>query len=208
MFNKIGYLFLAIYPFYDLLIFFCISSFQKGVLFACIVFEDDEIKSRAERYLSSITNSVETVLRQNVKVIIGLASDSSNTGLASRSEPSTSFSRGNPNTSDGSSQKRLENAWLRAGMSIQPKPEKNQVLPQNIGAQLVAQCDEQISCEIKALKIGEDIVIEQGDNVFFMSPSPLHSKNGTRSAVARHRAAQHGVRSITLRFVLTRISKH
>jgi hypothetical protein len=32
--------------------------------------------------------------------------------------------------------------------------------------------------------------------------------SGTRSAVARHRAAQHGVRSITLRFVLTRISKY
>jgi hypothetical protein len=158
-----------------------IFSFQKGVLFACIAFEDSEIKSRAERYLSSITNSLETVLRQNVKVIIGLTPDCSNTGLASRSEPGSSFSRGNPNASDGSSQKRLENAWLQAGISIQPKPEKNQVLPQNTGAQSKAQCDEQISCEIKALKIGEEIVIEQGDNVFLMSPSLLHSKNYTTS---------------------------
>lgn len=151
------------------------------MLIAYIAFEDSEIKSRAERYLSSITNSIETVLRRNVKVIIGLIPDSSITGLASRSEPGSSFSRGNPNTSDGSSQKRLENAWLQAIPVSQPKPEKNQVLPQNSGAQPKEQCDEEMSREMKALKIGEEIVIEPGDNLFLMSPSLLHSKNYMRS---------------------------
>jgi hypothetical protein len=33
-------------------------------------------------------------------------------------------------------------------------------------------------------------------------------KIGTKSAAAQHRAAQHAIRSITLRFMLTRISKY
>ncbi|KAJ4795682.1 DNA polymerase III subunit gamma/tau [Rhynchospora pubera] len=151
---------------------------DEGVLIACIAFEDSEIKSRAERYLSSITNSIETVLKRNVKVRMGVMSDSI-TRLMSRSGPGSSFSRGNPNTSDGSSQKRLENAWLQAGMASQPKPEKNQVLPQNSGSQSKVQLDEEISREIKALNIGGEIVKEQGENGFAMSPSLLHSKNYT-----------------------------
>lgn len=47
----------------------------EGALVASIVFEDGNIKSRAERYLSSITNSIEIVLQHNVKVRIGLMSE-------------------------------------------------------------------------------------------------------------------------------------
>lgn len=66
-------------------------------------------------------------------------------------------------------------------MTSQPKPEKNQVLPQNSGAQSKEQWDEEISRELKALKIGEEIVKEQGENGLVMSPSLLHSKNYTIS---------------------------
>ncbi|XXG87034.1 hypothetical protein AAC387_Pa11g1820 [Persea americana] len=44
----------------------------EGVLVACIAFRDVDIKSRAEGFLSSITNSMEIVLRQNVEVRLGL----------------------------------------------------------------------------------------------------------------------------------------
>ncbi|KAK4846413.1 hypothetical protein QYF36_016933 [Acer negundo] len=47
----------------------------EGVLIAYIAFGDGDIKSRAERFLSSITNSIETVLRRNVEVRIILLSD-------------------------------------------------------------------------------------------------------------------------------------
>ncbi|KAG9457117.1 hypothetical protein H6P81_001625 [Aristolochia fimbriata] len=44
----------------------------EGVLIAYIAFWDEDIKSRAERFLSSITNSIEIVVRHNVEVRIGL----------------------------------------------------------------------------------------------------------------------------------------
>lgn len=42
----------------------------QGVLVAYVAFEDGSIKSRAERFVSSITNSMEVVLRRNVEVRI------------------------------------------------------------------------------------------------------------------------------------------
>ncbi|XP_077249669.1 protein STICHEL-like [Tasmannia lanceolata] len=47
----------------------------KGVLIAYIAFGAEDIKSRAERFLSSITNSLEVVLRYNVEVKLGLLPD-------------------------------------------------------------------------------------------------------------------------------------
>lgn len=46
-----------------------------GILIAYVAFGDGDIKSRAERFLSSITNSIETVLRRNVEVRIILLPD-------------------------------------------------------------------------------------------------------------------------------------
>ncbi|GAB2278251.1 hypothetical protein Dimus_012942 [Dionaea muscipula] len=43
-----------------------------GVLVACIAFRDEAIKSRAEGFIISITNSIETVLRRNVVLRIVL----------------------------------------------------------------------------------------------------------------------------------------
>ncbi|XP_064982176.1 protein STICHEL-like [Musa acuminata AAA Group] len=45
---------------------------NEGTLIAFIGFEDSIIKSRAQRFLSSITNSMEIVLRQNVDVRLGV----------------------------------------------------------------------------------------------------------------------------------------
>ncbi|KAL5982801.1 hypothetical protein ACLOJK_016878 [Asimina triloba] len=58
-------------------------SDAKGFLIAYIAFTNEGIKSRAERFLSSITNSIETVLRRDVEVRMGLMGDSkdSPTGL-------------------------------------------------------------------------------------------------------------------------------
>ncbi|KAJ3671564.1 hypothetical protein LUZ60_007643 [Juncus effusus] len=97
---------------------------NKGVIIAVIAFENPEIKSRAERYLSSITDSIETVVRRTVQVQLTLK-----TGIPFPASPNT----GNqiPVISEGSSSQkrtnqRLENAWLQTGIV---KPEKNQVLP-------------------------------------------------------------------------------
>lgn len=48
---------------------------HAGVLIAYIAFGDGDIKSRAERFLSSITNAMETVLKYNVEVRIILLPD-------------------------------------------------------------------------------------------------------------------------------------
>ncbi|KAL5225127.1 hypothetical protein ABZP36_011766 [Zizania latifolia] len=47
----------------------------EGYVLAFVAFEESSIKSRAERFLSSITNSIETVLRCTVEVRMGLLSE-------------------------------------------------------------------------------------------------------------------------------------
>ncbi|CAN0899435.1 Protein STICHEL [Linum grandiflorum] len=47
----------------------------EGVLVVYIAFFNEEIKARAERFMSSITNSIEMVLRRNVEVKLILVSD-------------------------------------------------------------------------------------------------------------------------------------
>ena len=46
-----------------------------GALAVYVAFEDEHVKARVERFLSSITNSIEMVLRRNVEVRIILATD-------------------------------------------------------------------------------------------------------------------------------------
>ncbi|GLT44522.1 hypothetical protein SLA2020_184110 [Shorea laevis] len=50
-------------------------SENEGVLVAYVAFRDGDIKSRAERFLSSITNSIEIVMRRNVEVRMILLPD-------------------------------------------------------------------------------------------------------------------------------------
>ncbi|TVU51388.1 hypothetical protein EJB05_02814, partial [Eragrostis curvula] len=57
------------------------KGLHKGYVIASIAFEDRGIKSRAEGFLSSITNSVETVLKCNVEVKMGSLSELINGGL-------------------------------------------------------------------------------------------------------------------------------
>ncbi|PWA45572.1 DNA polymerase III, clamp loader complex, gamma/delta/delta subunit, C-terminal [Artemisia annua] len=54
-------------------------SDDKGTLVAYIVFRNKDIKSRVERFLSSITNSFETVLHRNIEVKIILLSNDETT---------------------------------------------------------------------------------------------------------------------------------
>ncbi|KAK9070730.1 hypothetical protein SSX86_011132 [Deinandra increscens subsp. villosa] len=113
-------------------------SEDKGVLVAYIVFRDKDIKSRAERFVSSITNSFEIVLRRNIEVrIILLTDDGTNkpkqingepiNGLTQRNIESTSMDKcsneealkgrksGNPVQRIESiiHEQRLETAWLQ-----------------------------------------------------------------------------------------------
>ena len=57
-------------------LYFLLSVFLlAGVLIAYLTFSDQDIKSRAERFLSSITNSIEIVMRHNVEVRTILLTD-------------------------------------------------------------------------------------------------------------------------------------
>lgn len=60
-----------------------VSEVEEGVLVAYIAFSDENIKSRVERFVSSITNSMELVLRRNIEVRIILLPDNE-TCLSSR----------------------------------------------------------------------------------------------------------------------------
>ncbi|GAB4847429.1 hypothetical protein Ancab_026486 [Ancistrocladus abbreviatus] len=57
-------------------------SEEDGVLSAYIAFQDEVIKSRAERFIISITNSIEMVLRCNVEVKIILLPDGITSNIA------------------------------------------------------------------------------------------------------------------------------
>ncbi|XP_072950811.1 protein STICHEL-like [Typha angustifolia] len=59
---------------------------SEGALIALVAFEDGNIKCRAERFLSSITNSMEMVLRQRVEVRISLNPDIFSEGLGQEQE--------------------------------------------------------------------------------------------------------------------------
>ncbi|KAL8208857.1 hypothetical protein R6Q57_008269 [Mikania cordata] len=78
-------------------------SEDKGVLIAYIVFRDKDIKSRAERFVSSITNSFEIVLCRNIEVrIILLTDDETNKPKQINGEP----------TADGLTQKKTESTSM------------------------------------------------------------------------------------------------
>ncbi|XP_008452189.2 protein STICHEL [Cucumis melo] len=85
-------------------------SESEGTLIAYIAFEDVDIKSRAERFLSSITNSMEMVLRCNVEVRIILLPDGEASTAAKLSEgvePDKERKTSNPNAMEGYSNRSL-----------------------------------------------------------------------------------------------------
>lgn len=122
------------------------------------MFTNKEIKSRAERFLSSITNSFEIVLHRNIEIRIILSSDDGNNGEPvvptnglNESTPTDKLQEplkvsggragktGNPVQRIESiiHEQRLETAWLQTAEKGTPgslnrlKPERNQVLPQD-----------------------------------------------------------------------------
>lgn len=60
------------------MVFLSVLNFDvsSGTLVVLLLFENDKIKARAERFLSSITNSFERVFTENVEVRMGLLSNS------------------------------------------------------------------------------------------------------------------------------------
>ncbi|KAK9054823.1 hypothetical protein SSX86_025902 [Deinandra increscens subsp. villosa] len=168
----------------------------KGILVAYIVFQDKDIKSRAERFISSITNSFETVLRRNIEVRIILLSDG--VPMPNKGEPivpkneSTSIDSlkeerkgGNPVQRIESiiHEQRLETAWLQTAEKGTPgslnrlKPEKNQVLPQDVGSsgQMEASrqhWEDELTRELNLLKINDGKPLSKENTT--ISPSLLH----------------------------------
>ncbi|CAH8355295.1 unnamed protein product [Eruca vesicaria subsp. sativa] len=130
----------------------------EGILVAYIAFGETDIKTRAERFLSSITNSMEMVLRRSVEIRILLLPETELHILPHQTgKPDMSNKGGDLNAASdlgvGSSEEgrsklpmqriesiireqRLETAWLQTadkdtpGSLIRIKPERNQIHPQ------------------------------------------------------------------------------
>lgn len=119
-------------------------SVVEGVVVAYIAFGDREIKSRAERFVSSVTNSFEIVLRRNVEIRIILETETSdergrksvynnsNTDLDERQDK---MKHQIPMQRIESiiREQRLETAWLQTAEKSTPgrlKLDKNQIMPQ------------------------------------------------------------------------------
>ncbi|KAL3651504.1 hypothetical protein CASFOL_004506 [Castilleja foliolosa] len=177
----------------------------KGGFVAHIGFVDQTIKTRAEGFLSSITNSFEIVLRQNVEVkIIRIPDFYKN--ITTSPEKNKSHVVGNSGVQIGPSEsanvgpskseipakriesiireQRLETAWLQVmdrgttpRSTSRLKPERNQVLPQDIGLNELEPLDEdELNREIKTLKINDQIVGKRNDQCP-ISPSLLHNSS-------------------------------
>ncbi|GFP95061.1 protein stichel [Phtheirospermum japonicum] len=184
---------------------------------AHIGFVDKNIKTRAEGFLSSITNSFEIVLHHNVEVKIIRLPDffrtDKNTAMSPENNKSCAVSNSgghqigpsesvaeNANVGPSKSEipvkriesiiheQRLETAWLQAmdrgttpRSTSRLKPERNQVLPQDVGLNEFEPLDsveDELNREIKALKINDQIVAKRIDH-FPISPSLLHNGSFT-----------------------------
>ncbi|RAL52753.1 hypothetical protein DM860_007521 [Cuscuta australis] len=155
----------------------------EGVFVAHVAFRDKEIKTRVERFLSSITNSFENVLRRNVDVRLILLPVGGEEGTETPALDS-STKQTDDNATIGSKEgmpeipvqriesiiheQMLETAWLQAmekgtpGSSLNRlnKPERNQVLPQQDNEMhqpmttASFHMDEQLHEELKNLRVG------------------------------------------------------
>ncbi|CAF1919864.1 unnamed protein product [Brassica napus] len=135
-----------------------IGGLHFSILVSYIAFGETEIKTRAERFLSSITNSMEMVLRRSVEVRILLLPETEllvvpyQTGKPDMTNKVGDLHAapdlGVGNSEEGRSkipmqriesiirEQRLETAWLQTadkdtpGLLTRIKPERNQILPQ------------------------------------------------------------------------------
>ncbi|KAI3810648.1 hypothetical protein L1987_20270 [Smallanthus sonchifolius] len=180
-------------------------SEDKGILVACIAFRDKDTKSRAERFLSSITNSFEIVLRRNIEVRIILLSDDGPSTNKGEPVVPTNGSTLIDNFSNPESLKegrtgrnpvqriesiiheqRLETAWLQTAEKGTPgslnrlKPERNQVLPQDGGSSgqmetSQQQWEDELTRELNLLKVNDGKPFSKENTA--ISPSLLHDAN-------------------------------
>ncbi|KAL6560664.1 hypothetical protein OROGR_004223 [Orobanche gracilis] len=154
----------------------------KGGFVAHVGFVDRNIKTRAEGFLSSITNSFEIVLRHNVEVKMILLPDSVHKQKDKNVEANQvgPFEPASKNPYTGSTksgipvrrlesivhEQRLETAWLQATDKCTPqstghlKPERNQVLPPDGVSEYrpldsVEHLEDELNGEIKALKVSD-----------------------------------------------------
>ncbi|CAA7037578.1 unnamed protein product [Microthlaspi erraticum] len=181
----------------------------EGILIAYIAFGEKEIKLRAERFLSSITNSIEMVLRRNVEVRIILLSENEFLNSSQTRQTAAAAAAVVTSSSDTESgheipmsriqsiiqEQRLEAEWLQRtpGSQGRLKPERNQVLPQedinhhhhhqpNIGSAVSAGLNNGVKV-MKICEMGEFQEIQSGKRMEHcpVSPSLLHGSNLTNN---------------------------
>lgn len=178
---------------------------MQGILIAYIAFGEREVKLRAERFLSSITNSIEMVLRRNVEVRIILLSETELLNSNQTRQTAAAVTSSSSDTESGHEipmsriqsiiqEQRLETEWLQRtpGSQGRLKPERNQVLPQEdtnlhhhqpiIGSAVSSG----LNSGVKVLKICEMGGFQENQNGKRMehcpvSPSLLHDSNFTNN---------------------------
>ncbi|KAH0939635.1 hypothetical protein HID58_007096 [Brassica napus] len=177
---------------------------RKCILVAYIAFGDTKIKTRAERFLSSITNSMEMVLRRSLDVRILLLPETEPLVVPYQTgKPDMTNKVGDlhaaPDLGVGSSEEgrskipmqriesiireqRLETAWLQTADKDTPgsltriKPERNQILPQeDTYRQPSAVSPSGLNNDVKLLRIGENGELKENlTGSCPLSPSLLH----------------------------------
>ncbi|CAH2037721.1 unnamed protein product [Thlaspi arvense] len=163
----------------------------EGILVAYIAFGEREIKLRAERFVSSITNSIETVLRRNVEVKMILLSETEllnskqtrQTAVATSSDTESGHEIPMKRIETIIQEQRLETEWLQRTPGSQGRliPERNQVLPQED-----INHHHQPNNGVKVLKIREMGELQENQTGKRMehcpvSPSLLHDSNFTNN---------------------------
>ncbi|KAG2323768.1 hypothetical protein Bca4012_038051 [Brassica carinata] len=172
----------------------------KGILVAYIAFGDREIKLRAEGFVRSITNMIETVLRRNVEVRMILLYE---TELLSSKQTREAAVAASSDTESGHEvpmkrietiiqEQRLETERLQRTPCSQGrlKPERNQVSPQedpsyhhhqpNIGSAVSSGLNNEV---LKICKMDEVQENQTGKRMEHcpVSPSLLHDSNFTNN---------------------------
>ncbi|CDY09366.1 BnaA02g26440D [Brassica napus] len=176
----------------------------EGILVAYIAFGETKIKTRAERFLSSITNSMEMVLRRSLDVRILLLPETEplvvpyQTGKPDMTNKvgdlHAATDLGVGSSEEGRSkipmqriesiirEQRLETAWLQTADKDTPgsltriKPERNQILPQeDTYRQPSAVSPSGLNNDVKLLRIGENGELKENlTGSCPLSPSLLH----------------------------------
>lgn len=171
-----------------------------GTLVAYIAFGDREIKLRAEGFVRSITNSIETVLRRNVEVRMILLSETEllsskrtrQTAVADSSDTESGHEVPMKRIETIIQEQRLETERLQKTPGSQGllKPERNQVSPQedtsyhhhqpNIGSAVSSGLNNEVLKICKMDEVQENQTCKRMEHCP-VSPSILHDSNFTNN---------------------------